>query len=192
MKKVKLRKLFASLAMSMTLVFTSCEKKENITPVDISSIVGVWTLDSYIMSITVDGVSYVDYLIDFYITEYGITQEEAEAIVLTYLNEGNDFKVTPEGSIEFKEDGTFEFKEDGTLIIEVTDETETSKETGTWTLDGDVLSVIIENEPIIDWNVTTLNDSNLVIEANYSINDDFNYDGSNEVMVSSFIIKLTR
>jgi len=189
MKKVKTGKWYALIAMSMSLIISSCEKKENISPIDISPIVGVWAIDVLTMNITVDGVSYVDYFIDFYITEYGITQEEAEAVVLTSLSEVDNFQVTPEGSFELEANGTFEFKNDGTFLTNI----DGDKNKGSWTLVGDVLSTFDETDSeMVIFDVITRNATTLVFEGSVFENWDNNADGIDEVMEWRFTYSLTR
>ena len=169
MKKVKLGKLFALLAMSMTLVFTtSCEKSD---VDDINPIVGVWTLDTNTYSLTIDGVSYVDILI----AEYGYTQEDAEAYAAIPVPD------QVEMTFEFKEGGAFVFNMDG------------DEGTGTWTLIGDVLSITYYNYNIPSvFDVTALNASTLVMESSSSDNLDFDGDGTEEVIVYNYRQAFTR
>ncbi|MBE9468332.1 MAG: hypothetical protein IMY72_08440 [Bacteroidetes bacterium] len=174
MKKVNFAKLFALLAISMTLIFTtSCEKDDDNNGIT-ASIVGVWTSDTYTAVITVDGVSIIDYIIK----ELGLTQAQAEAML-----EGDDGLG----------DGTIEFKKDGTFIDNLESEEEG---TGTWTLVGEKLTIISkdkdgEMETMI-FDVNTLNASTLIVESNETSNEDMNFDGEKEAIVSNIRITLTR
>lgn len=173
MKKVKFERLFALLAISMTLVFTtSCEKTD---VDDINPIVGVWTADTFTYSLlTVDGGSYVDFMI----AVFGYTQEQAEAAAAATTD------VT-----ESIEGVTFEFKEGGTYVTN----TDGDESKGTWMLVGDVLSITTEIETAV-FDVTTLNASTLVMQGNVSTNwgADVDGDGTVEVVVYNFKYALTR
>ena len=148
--------------------YTSCEKND----VDaINPIIGVWMLDAFTVSFTIDGVSYVDYLV----AEYGFTLQEAEA----YAELGNT---------EFIGNYIFEFKEDGTAVITL----DGDEGVGTWTLIGEVLRLTNETDPEAVFVVATLTASTLVIEMSESEMEDINGDGTDELFETTATYTFTK
>jgi len=169
-----------------SLVFTtSCDDKVTDIVEDVTDpIVGVWTIDTAIISYSIDGIDFIDYMIEVFIS-YGLTQEQAEAQVATKFNLPGTFD-------DIKGTFEYEFKEDGTFFIR----SDAQEQSGTWSLELDILStnLMFENNMVTGiFNVTTLNASTLVLESSSdSSKEDYNGDGIDEVMVISVSYKFTR
>ncbi len=160
MRKVNFIKFFSLAVISMSLVFTTaCEKEdEGIT----ASIVGSWTITETTMDMTIDGVSWIDYMVN----ELGWTAETAE-IEWTEMQSETDM----EGTVEFKDGGVF------TSAFEDED-----PESGSWTLDHEKLTINVEGDDTMVFEVITLSESKLVIKLTEIDSDDMDQDGTEEAV----------
>jgi hypothetical protein len=122
---MKTTKTFLLVLMTFSLVyFSSCESDDNNGGGKGSDLIGKWTIDDSEVSVTVEGVDFVTYLVE----SMGMTQEQAEMIA-GFMTGGTGS--APTGTITFNEDGTYSAMVDG------------DAESGTWSLssDGKVLTI---------------------------------------------------
>ena len=171
MKVLNFSRLISLLLFSTAFIFiTGCEKDD---PDGFASIIGTWTSSESTIDVTIDGISFVDYLVD----QMGMSSETADA----FLAEMSD-NSTPTGSVEFKEDGIF-----------TSDWEDSEPELGAWTLEGDVLSITVDGstEEMV-FKVLTLTASQLTIENSMTEFEDMNQDGTEEEMIIKSQMGFTR
>lgn len=170
MRKLNFFNFIALGAIGMLLVFTtSCNKDdEDIT----ASIVGAWTVTETTMDMTIDGVSWLDYMVN----ELGLPTETAE-LAWSEMQGETDF----DGTAEFAAEGIFASKWEGD-----------DPESGTWSLDGNKLSINVEGEDTMVFDVITLSETQLVIELREADADDMDQDGTEETLEMIMKITFTR
>ena len=167
MKKVNFIKLFALAIIGISFVFTTaCEEDEvGIT----ASIIGSWTVTETSMEMTIDGVSWLDYMVN----ELEMSLEIAE---------------TTWAEIQTESDmvGTVKFEDEGLFSTEWEDD---DPESGTWTLDGNNLTINVVGDDTMIFEVITLSETQLVIKQTETEIEDMNQDGTEETM--EIVIQMT-
>lgn len=160
MKKVKFINFIALAVISISLVFTTgCEKEdEGIT----ASIIGSWTVTETSMDMTIDGVPWLNYMVN----ELGMTSETAE-LDWAEMQAETDM----EGTVEFKDGGIF------TSAWEDDD-----PELGSWTLDNEKLTINVEGDDTMVFDVITLSETQLVIKLTETDSEDMDQDGTEETV----------
>jgi hypothetical protein len=170
MTKLKLLKLNMLILASAIFLITSCKKDED-SGGNNNELVGKWTVTSSSFQITIDGLDFVDYLIEM----LGLTEEQAQDIASGF--ESEDLS----GTIEFKSDGTYEAVSDS------------GTETGTWELNGNTLTMDKGTIDETNLTVSTLTSSKLVIEYNESDNStDWDLDGTNDTMTMEMRVEASK
>ena len=169
MKKVNLLKMITFMVLAMSFVFiTSCE--EDSTD---ASIVGVWTASGTTLVMTVNGQSYLAYAESV----LGMTTTEAQAAFNAIVSER---QMT--GTLEFKANGTFNYSwRDGA-----------DTGSGTYTLVGDVLTLLLNIDDTMIFDVTTLTGSKLKIKNIETEHYDLSGDQVDETVVSTVEMSFTR
>ena len=167
MRKVNFIKLFTLAVIGISFVFTTaCDKDEvGIT----ASIVGSWTVSETSMDMTIDGISWLDYMVN----ELGLTSEIAETSWAEIQSETD-----MEGIVEFKDEGVF-----------TTEWVGDAPELGTWILDGNNLTINVEGDDTMVFDVITLSDTQLVIKNTETESEDMDQDGTEETM--EIVMQLT-
>jgi hypothetical protein len=164
MKVFNFAKLVTIVLMSSALIFgTSCEKDDAF---DADLIIGEWTAEEISMEMTIDGVSYADYLVD----ELGFSLIIAEALL-----EEMSAEMEISGSVEFNEDSTYTSYMD-----------ENEPESGIWNLEDEVLTITfegVEEEAVFD--VVTLSATKLTVEQSTTMMADMNEDETEEEVVTT-------
>lgn len=171
MKVLNFSRLISLLLFSTAFIFiTGCEKDD---PDGFASIIGTWTSSETIIDVTIDGISFVDYLVD----QMGMSSETADAFLAEMFDNS-----TVTGSVEFKEDGIFTSDWEGN-----------EPELGAWTLEGDVLTITVDGstEEMV-FKVLTLTASQLTIENSMTESEDMNQDGTEEEMIIKSQMGFTR
>lgn len=170
MKKVNFLKLFTLALISISFVFTSgCDEDEvGIT----ASIIGSWTVTETSMEMTIDGVSWLDYMVN----EIGLSSEIAETSWAEIQTESD-----MEGTVEFKDEGLFS-----------TAWEDDDPESGTWTLDGNNLTINVVGEDAMIFEVITLSETKLVIKQTETESEDMDQDGTEETMEMILQMTFTR
>lgn len=127
------------------LFTTSCSDDDNGGDISEDKLIGVWTLESTSVDVTIDGKSIVDYFVSM-----GIPQDDAEEMAAAFSSEFDEIE-NMSGTVEFKQDGTY-----------VTNFGE-GEDVGTWELNGNELLMdkdTADEETII---VKSLTDSELKV-----------------------------
>lgn len=161
--------------MVFVLSFSSCgDDDEDSDSSNNASIVGEWTVESVDVDVAVGDVSLVDYFVSL-----GFTEAQAAAYVTLFTSE----YTTIAGSVELFEDGTYETNFDGEDTY-----------TGVWELssDGSTLTMDEGTEDEMVFDVVTLTDSKLTLEANESESEDLDDDGTDESLAIVMTMTFTR
>lgn len=171
MRKVKFTRLFALLVIGISLILiASCGKDDDDNANGSVSIVGIWTLSDGSVEMTIDGVSFVNYLINL-----GMTTSEAQA---GWVEMQADMMPPFGGSVEFKENGTFvvswEFDPNATWFI--------ANNKLTINSDGDIMT----------FDIITLTSTVCTIRSTQTELEDFNDDGQDETIVVIMQLIFTR
>ncbi|GEM_PF-327274 len=174
MEKLNLKSLVILLIAAMAMFCVSCNDEDDDNDgVTASEIVGVWTVSNVEGDIEINGISFMDYLIDL----LGMTQEEAEDALEEMLE-------------DFPASGTITMNADGTYNSNFNDEVDS----GTWHLsaNGKVLTIDKDTEDEMVFDVTTLTNSKLVIEATETEHVDMNDDMVDELLEVTVIMTFTK
>lgn len=164
----KLMNFKSLLLLPVFVIFmASCEKDKD-GGSNANDIVGNWTITKSEMSVTVNGIDFVQYLIN----ELGLSQSEAEAYEELFFSE-----IT--GTVNIKSDGTYEANFEGEIT------------TGTWELSSDNKKITMDKgtEDEMVMNVESLSSSKLVLSYEESETDDMNSDGTDDTILAK--VKLT-
>lgn len=142
-----------------------------------ASIVGTWRYSD--ASFTIDGVSYRDYVVQFY-RNLGIPLTDDE---LAELDESFTFD-----SEDFDESELLEFQSDGTLLI--TDNEDGTTERGTWVISEQILT-IDDGDDVVQFLIKSLTDREMQLTLIYDEDVDLElFDGEDAVM--EFLFTFTR
>jgi len=167
MRNVNLTRLFALLLISFSLILVaSCSKDDDASV----TIVGTWTISDGSVGMTIDGVSYVNYLINL-----GMTPAQAQS---DWEDMQNDM-IAPIG-------GTIEFKSNGSLVA--------SWDIGTsptWSMGNNKLTINSDGEIMI-FDVIILTSTECTISLIQTEVADFSQDGQAETMVMTMQLVFTR
>lgn len=130
-------------------VLLSCNSDKEEPTAGASAIVGTWTFSSGNASITIDGKSIRDFLIE----DAGLSPEEANLFEGIFSDEFFDVSELQGTSLIFKADGTFEVRENGVL-----------EDSGTYELrnNNSILTLTSGGEPQ-DFDVKQLTNNRLTI-----------------------------
>ena len=162
MRNVKFTRLFALLLIGISLILiASCSKDDDDDINGSASIVGIWTLSDVTVEMTIDGVSYVNYLIDL-----GMTAAEAQA---EWLSMQADMMPPTGGNVEFKENGDFVISWD-------------FDPSATWSIANNKLTIISDGDTMI-FDIITLTSTVCKIRQSITEFQDFDDDDQNETMV---------
>ncbi len=170
MRKVKFTRLFALLVISISLILiTSCSKDDDDNDGSVS-IIGTWTLSDGSVEMTIDGVTFVNYLINL-----GMTTAEAQA---EWVVMQADMMPPFGGSVEFKENGAFviswEFDPNAT-----------------WSIANNKLTINSDGD-IMTFDIITLTSTLCTIRSTQTEFEDFDDDGQNETLVMIMEMIFTR
>lgn len=164
--------LMLLIATSFLFTITSCEKDDEVSPIT-APIEGEWNKEDIDMQILLNGMDFIDYLINF----GGLTREEAEE-ALELMFDATDFPF----NIIFDEEGYYHASM-----------SPTNTHTGTFVLNTDNNTLTLDNgtEDQVIFDVVTLNETDLKIKNKQisNIDDDFPEAGKMEV---TMIIELKR
>lgn len=157
MKTLTKKIALSLMALALVLTFPGCEKN-NTNENHSGNIVGVWTLESTTLDVLINGKSMIDYFME----EFNLTKEQAEALADLYFEGGNS-----EGTIEFKPDGTYMANMDG------------EKDEGIYEISADKKKLTIDKGTIyeMEFVVRTLTSSALIVEFTETESEDINEDG---------------
>lgn len=162
-----------SLIFVIMLFFTlsACDKN-NDGGGNANDIVGEWTITSSDMSITINGIDFIQYLMD----EMGLTQTEAQGFEDMYITDMT-------GTVEIKSDGTYTSNMDGEI------------DNGTWDLNTSKTKLTFDKGTVdeMTMDVNTLTSSKLVISFDETDNtSDMNGDEINDTLVAKIKLTLTK
>ncbi len=161
------------LIVSVMLVFISCDESDD-EPTNAELIAGVWEYDTSSVSIKINDVDIIEYLIDL----LELTEEEAEEFAELY---GAGFDVFATGTWTLNADGTFE--------VEIDDETST----GTWSLSADGKTLSITEDGVTETiEVKTLTENKLEFYMDESLEEDFDEDGTDDTIDIEVSLTLKR
>lgn len=164
MRKVKFTRLFSLLLIGISLILIAgCSKDDDDNDDNNGSvsIVGTWTLSDVTVEMTIDGVSYVDYLINLGMTA---AEVQAEWVVMQA-----DMMPPSGGSVEFKENGSFVISWD-------------FDPNATWSIANNKLTIISDGDIMI-FDIITLTSSVCKIRQTITEFEDFDDDDQNETLV---------
>jgi len=169
MKNVKFTHVFALLLLAISLILVlSCSKDDDDNGT--VSIVGTWTLSDGSVEMTIDGVSFVNYLIGL-----GMTASEAQA---EWVEMQSDMMPSFGGTVEFKENGSFVISWD-------------IDPNATWSVANNKLTINSDGESMI-FDIITLTSSVCKIRQTITEFQDFDDDEQNETMVVIMEMIFTR
>lgn len=172
-----LRLLTALWAIVFPCLFFSCDE-EDTEAQHTSDLVGVWSHDAAEFDVTIDGEDIATYLTGF----LGISEADVEEFVdqytEIYATQLLDFNF---GTWEFAADGTFSQVYDG------------GQNAGTWSISSDQSQLTMTaNEETAVATVQTLTESQLVLHASNSVEQDLNQDGQTNTLEVSLVLTMVR
>lgn len=152
MKKHLIKFYALAMLLGSMSILISCSDDDDADDPQPASIVGTWTYGSTSLSITVDGMSFVDWLVS-----QGTPQADAEALGALFEESSDVFG-----------EATFTFNEDGTMTA--TEGTEVSDGTYSVNADNTIVTITAEGETL-DFNIKTLSESALILSYEESETD---------------------
>jgi len=162
---MKTRILFL-LLLAVSISFSACKKETEGDKTE-NTLVGKWTIGETSVEITVEGVDVIEYMV----TNFGYTTEEAQSVVDSFIQEINDGNT---GTINFKSDNTYQLSFTNT----------NDEEDGTWSVssDGNTLNLYFDNEED-NLPILSLTSSLAMIGINDQEDVDLDDDGENETIL---------
>lgn len=172
-----LRNLAFLLTMSVTLSFlASCSEDDEGDNVGSSEdLIGTWNVSALDFEFTINGEDFIQWLVD----NAGLSNDDAEFFRDLFETA---FSEDITGSFNFNADGTYTATDGGTTY-----------ETGTWSLDGNLLTLNVDgdDEPVT-LTVNTLTSSALVLSLEETQTEDFDEDGATEEIRIAIQITLAK
>jgi hypothetical protein len=161
--KKNLFKTLAILALGTAFIFTSCKKDDD--DKNASDFIGTWTCDDMTADVSINGISFVDYMMD----EFGYTEAQAELFLESMMAEMD------------MEGGTLEIRSDGTYFSDMGGE----DYEGTWRSTDNNNTLITDEgeEDEMTLDVISLSANQMVLEMNETETEDFDEDGTDDTMV---------
>ncbi len=167
MKTFKFLTINVILLGSVLFSLSSCEKDDDKKEVIKAEIVGIWTITKGTMNLTIDGKNYVQYFME----EWGLTQEEIDEMVNTEIT----------GTIDINSDGTYATTIDDEIIP------------GTWEWgSGNAILFDEGTEDEVTMQVEELTSSKLVLSYTEQYEEDFNFDEDPETIVESVRLECSK
>jgi hypothetical protein len=152
-KKMKVfqRLSFLFLSVACVLALNSCNKDDDPTPNDL--IIGTWKVTNLDATITVNGLTFYNYLIS-----QGLSASEAQLLSDQATAEYED---TGSGNIEIIKGGTYKTTDSGNV------------DTGTWELTADGKTLTLDKGTVDEgvFTVTTLTSSKMSLSGDTETND---------------------
>ncbi len=161
------------LMVSGSLVFTSCKDDDDDNEPE-SPLVGVWAYESVDISITINEVDFIDYIIE----AFDLTQAEAEEFEEEFIEEMNEF------------DGMkWTFTKDSKFTVTSPE----GNENGTWSLSADNKKLSLTSGTETDViTVKSLTSSKMELFYAEEYEEDMDEDGEDDVFAISMTLKLKK
>lgn len=169
---MKLERLILVFMLAISAFMVSCNSDDD-TP-NQSAIVGLWTYDSYSMDVKVNGKDMITYLIEDMQMDPSLAEIYKNVLAGSFASD-EEFQGS---TIRFNANGTFESTDpDG------------SKESGTYELkDNGKTLVTTSSDGVTEFEVKTLNNSQMVLAYSETSEEDLNDDGINDVLLVDLIM----
>lgn len=155
------------------MVFTSCNDDEEGEVGGKADLVGTWSFADVGVEFTIDGEDFIEWAKE----AFDLTESEAQELEELF---SEDFTDGFDGNVTFNDDNTYSATSDG------------ETENGTYSLNGDKLTIVPDDEESIIFDVVKLNSSTLVISSTETETDDLDEDGTSETLEVTLSLTLEK